>query len=289
METIKITAPAKVNLFLAITGRRPDGFHELETIFQAVDLCDTIELKLQPSGITLECDWPDLPVDENNLCWKAAARLQQKNKVAAGVALRLQKQIPPGAGLGGGSSDAAATLLGLNRLWELNLSPEQLQEYAAQLGADVPFFLRGGTAVGKARGETLAAIATPDLWFVIAWPGKILSTAAVYKAWDEQPAGSAISLQQMLDALQPRPLQHIAGLLRNDLEAAAIKLYPACAKLKRELLEAGCPGALVSGSGSAVFGLAGSEHQAHDITAQFSHRHNLWMRIARSISTGEAR
>lgn len=285
---IRVLAPAKVNLFLAVKGRRPDGSHELETIFQAIDLADVIELELLPSEIRLTSDRPGLPAGEGNLCWRAAALLREKAGTQKGATIRLRKEIPVGAGLGGGSSDAAAALVGLNRLWELDLATEDLQDCAAQLGADVPFFLQGGTALGKGRGEVLSPLPTPDLRLVVAWPKTTLSTALVYQAWDEQPGQGAVSLEEMLEAVQKNDPAQIAASLRNDLEAAAMRLCPACAAVKEDLLRAGGLGALVSGSGSAVFGIARDERHADEMAASISAREDLWIRKAKSLRSGEA-
>ncbi|NIM04690.1 MAG: 4-(cytidine 5'-diphospho)-2-C-methyl-D-erythritol kinase [Armatimonadetes bacterium] len=283
---IRMVAPAKVNLFLAIQCRRADGFHELETVFQAIDLADVIELETSPEGIHMTSDWPGLPAGKGNLCWRAAALLAESAGTSKGVEIRLNKKIPPGAGLGGGSSDAAAVLLGLNRLWELHLSPEELQTRAASLGADVSFFLQGGTALGKGRGEVLSALPTPHLWFVIGWPGVTLSTSAVYQDWDKQPSAGNTKLSEMLSALEATEASGIAAALRNDLEDTTLRLCPACAELKSTLLERGCSGALVSGSGAAVFGIARDKELADEVTAALSRR-GLWARSASSLSSSE--
>jgi 4-diphosphocytidyl-2-C-methyl-D-erythritol kinase len=286
---IRISAPAKVNLFLAVRGRREDGFHELESVFQAIELADEVEFQPRPEGIRISADWPGLPDGEDNLCWRAANLLMEETGARRGVEIRLHKRIPPGAGLGGGSSDAAAVLLALNRLWELNLSAEALGRLAASLGADVAFFLKGGTALGRGRGEVLSSLPTPDLWFVLAWPEENLSTAQVYRAWDEQPAAGEASLEEMLEAVKSNDSRRTAACLRNDLEEAAMRLCPPIEGLKKELLEAGCLGAQVSGSGSAVFGIAQDENHAGEIAAVLSRQEGLWMRRSHALPAAASR
>lgn len=278
---IRLTAPAKVNLFLAVRGVRPDGYHQLETIFQAIDLTDEIELDLLPEGIRVSSDHPDLPIGEENLCRRAAALLQQRMASQKGVEIRLTKQIPIGAGLGGGSSNAAAVLRGLSRLWELDLKEHALQQLGASLGADVAFFLRGGTALGRGRGEFLSPLPTPRLWLVIAWPKVALSTRLVYQAWDEQPSYGAVELAELAQAIEADDPARIAGALRNDLEAATLRLCPACGELKRRLLAAGALGAMVSGSGSAVFGIAESASEAAEVAGRLAGE-DVWVRVAKT-------
>jgi len=286
-RAVRVVAPAKVNLFLAVEGRRPDGWHAVETVYQAIDLADKIEFRPRPSGIHLVSDWEGLPTGEGNLCWQAAALLQEKSGTERGVEIRLHKRIPPGAGLGGGSSDAAATLKALNRLWGLGLSAEELQKCAASLGADVAFFLQGGTALGRSRGEAVSSLPTPQLWFVLAWPRMGLSTAAVYQEWDEQPCRESGSLREMLEALESKDTGKIASCMRNDLERAAARLCPVCADLKKELLEEGCPGALVCGSGSAVFGIARDSQQARETAVSLSESRGVWTAVTKTVSAGE--
>lgn len=280
---IRLTARAKVNLFLAVRGVRPDGCHELETVFQALDLADEIELELQPEGLRVSSHHPDLPDGEENLCWRAAALLQQRMASQKGVELRLTKRIPVGAGLGGGSSDAAAVLRGLNRLWELDLDEQALQQLGASLGADVAFFLRGGTALGRGRGEFLSPLPTPQLRLVIAWPKVALSTRLVYQAWDAQPSQGEAELAEMAQAIEADDPARIAGALRNDLEAATLRLCPACGELKQRLLAAGALGAMVSGSGSAVFGIAESESAAEEVAGRLAGE-DVWVRVAKTTS-----
>jgi 4-diphosphocytidyl-2-C-methyl-D-erythritol kinase len=284
---IKVIAPAKINLFLEITGRQADGFHDLRTVFQAIDLADTVALETAEKGIALVNDWPELPNSRNNLCWKAAALLMKSHDIKQGVAIKLHKTIPVGAGLGGGSSDAAATLLGLNTLWELGLSRPQLQLVSEGLGADVTFFLSGGSQIGEGRGEKLTALTARKFYFVIVWPRVLLPTAAVYAAWDEQPEQGTATLNAFMAAWEKGEPKDLASHFRNDLQGATERLCPICRELRQELLDAGCLGAMVSGSGSAVFGLAASDRQANDIALEMqARRPQGWIKVAKSLANG---
>jgi 4-diphosphocytidyl-2-C-methyl-D-erythritol kinase len=288
MSSINISAPAKINLFLEVAEKRSDDYHSLRTVFQAIDLVDTIELKESESGISLINDWPELPNGQNNLCWKAAALLARATGCGRGVQITLHKEIPVGAGLGGGSSDAAATLLGLNKLWELNLSPRELLPIGERLGADVNFFLQGGSRLGEGKGEILSPLAPVRLHFVTAWPRVLLPTAAVYAAWDERPERGAVGLEAFLEAWRKGEPEIIAAHFRNDLQAAAERLCPVCGELIEELMAAGCLGELVSGSGSAVFGLAATRLQAEAIAqALRARRPHCWIRSAETLAAGD--
>jgi 4-diphosphocytidyl-2-C-methyl-D-erythritol kinase len=283
MQRIRIIAPAKVNLYLEVIDRRPDGYHDLRTIFQAIDIYDTLEFDEQPFGLQVTSDWPGLPEGKDNLCWRAAALLSSRRDLKKGMKIHVSKQIPPGAGLGGGSSDAAATLKGLNRIWRLNLDRGELQEMASLLGADVAFFLDGGAGVGEGMGEKIRPIPTSEISFVIVWPEICLSTPAVYGEWDKRPEKAKSTLASMITALEDGEQNRIASLLRNNLEGAANRLSPICGEIKEEMLRAGCLGAMVSGSGSAVFGIASSNKEAQKI-AKVLHGKYHWVRSAKSLA-----
>ena len=250
-------APAKLNLFLEVLGKRPDGYHEIETLMVAVDLYDTLEFIDDPSGaVTLVCDDPSLPVDGRNLVVKAALRLRAEANVDRGVKISLHKEIPAQAGLGGGSSDAAATLRALDLLWGTGLGDERLGRLAGEIGSDVAFFLHGPAAICRGRGERVEAVemSTP-LHFVLICPPVGVSTAAAFGALvvpsESRPIGPAVAALGDADALGP--------LLYNRLQAAAEAVEPSLAQTRELLKDHGPPhlsGHLMSGSGSAHFGLA---------------------------------
>jgi 4-diphosphocytidyl-2-C-methyl-D-erythritol kinase len=262
-EVLRVKAPAKINLILAVGARRPDGFHHLETIFQTIDLCDELSFQKTAGPFRITCNDPDVPTDASNLIWKAFELLQKNKKISCGCEVMLKKKIPMGAGLGGGSSDAAATLLALDQLWETHSTPAELENLAAQLGSDVPFFLRGGTALGKGRGEILEALPkAPELFLVVALPEARISTPWAYARLDELPDRHFFSIAPMLEALKKENISEIARSLGNSFEEALFPALPVLANLKKKLLALGALGASLSGSGSAMFGLYENEERA---------------------------
>jgi 4-diphosphocytidyl-2-C-methyl-D-erythritol kinase len=257
-----LTVPsfAKVNLGLEVLGTRSDGYHELRTLFQAIDLHDEITLRPRPRGITLECDHPGVPRDETNLAWRAAESLRRRARVTGGVAIRIEKRIPVAGGLGGGSSNAAAVLMALNRLWRLDLGPDDLHRMARRLGADVPFFLVGGTALGLARGDEVYPLYRQVTGHVVLVdPGRPVSTAAVFARVD---AGlTARENSYTIFRFVSRDLEGAEAfpVLTNDLEQAALEEAPDLARtvgrIRGALVREGALLAALSGSGSSYFGV----------------------------------
>ncbi|HBN10273.1 MAG TPA: 4-(cytidine 5'-diphospho)-2-C-methyl-D-erythritol kinase [Cyanobacteria bacterium UBA8530] len=262
-EVLHVKAPAKINLFLAIGARRPDGFHDLETIFHAIELCDELSFRKTKESFRITCLAPDVPTDSSNLIWKAAELLKKEKGCSFGCEVELKKKVPMGAGLGGGSSDAAATLRALDRLWETHSTRGELERMAAKLGSDVPFFLGKGTALGKGRGEILESLPSlPELFLVVALPQVRISTPWAYARLDEMPARRHFSIAPMLEALKKGSLSEIAQSLGNSFEEALFPSLPILADLKKKLLSSGALGASLSGSGSAMFGLYENEEKA---------------------------
>ncbi len=246
-------APAKINLGIEILRRRPDGYHDIETLFQSIDLCDDLEIEALPGTreVRLSGDDPAIPWDERNLIFKAARLLQDESAAASGARIRVRKRVPAGKGLGGGSSDAAATLWALDRLWGLGLPPERLSALSARLGADVPYFLSGGLCLGTGRGDVLEPLPDPPpLWCALALPPFPVLTADVYRALPAAltSPGEPGRMIRFLEAGDFR-------LLRNQLEEAIFRAHPGLADIKRHFRDRGAVLTLVSGSGSAVFGL----------------------------------
>ena len=273
---ICLRAPAKLNLYLRVLGRRPDGYHEIETLFERLDLADELTFEPQPSGITLTCSDSHLSCGGDNLVLKAARLLQRTSGTPRGARIHLTKRIPLAAGLGGGSSDAAATLLGLTKLWELSLAPEQLIELAATLGSDVPFFLAPTPfAVGRGRGEACEPVAGPHLAHVLVVPEERLSTQEVYAGARFNLTAPKPSITMVLHALSNGSPRELAEGLWNDLEPEAIRRCPVISSIQKHLRDLGCLTTLVSGSGSAVFGLC--RDPAHDIAARLrTHAPQPW-------------
>ena len=267
---IRLAAPAQTNLFLEVPARRPDGFHELDTVFVALELADELELRPLPGGrIELQVEGgPDVPADSTNLAWRAAEALRQvAGRPELGAALQLTKRIPAGGGLGGGSSDAAAVLRGLDRLWETGLGAARLHALAAGLGSDVPFFLAGGLQRGRGRGERLEPLPRPPrpLDLVLVLPGFPCPTPQVYRElapWLPGPEGPR-SPAPLLAALAAGDPEAVGAELWNRLALPAFARWPRLSELERMLrARPGVTGALLSGSGSTLFALCASTDAA---------------------------
>ena len=260
---MRIRAPAKVNLSLRVVGRRRDGYHLVDTVMIPVSLYDEIEItrpKRARPAIKVTCDHPLAPSGKKNLAYRAAALLLKKAGIRAPVHIRIRKRIPVGAGLGGGSSDAAATLVGLNRLFRLGWGRERLLPLAGSLGADVPFFILGKPARGRGIGDKLATIgAIRRLWLVLLYPGFPVATRWAYGRLPRKLTKDIEKTSINLPVSDPETL---AGLLVNDLEKVVLRRYRRVAHLKERLIQEGAAGALMSGSGSSVFGIFFSRRRA---------------------------
>ncbi|HEX7722451.1 MAG TPA: 4-(cytidine 5'-diphospho)-2-C-methyl-D-erythritol kinase [Pyrinomonadaceae bacterium] len=264
MSDVTITLPAfaKINLTLRVLGKRADGYHDLDTIFQTISLQDTIEISpLDQPHIILSCNDRSLSVGEDNLVIRAARTLQDGRASSKGARIHLEKRIPVQAGLGGGSSDAAVTLIGLARLWDLSLAREDLVTIASQLGADVPLFLSGGTARGTGSGDKLELLADwSEKFLLIVKPNANVNTSDAYKALDERSLTTHNSKTILSTSVAKRIFDRVDfASLTNDFEVVAFDLAPEIRRAKGALLKAGANAALLAGSGSAVFGLFDSE------------------------------
>ncbi|MFP4305667.1 MAG: 4-(cytidine 5'-diphospho)-2-C-methyl-D-erythritol kinase [Desulfococcaceae bacterium] len=275
---ISVAAPAKINLFLAVTAKRPDGYHELESLFCPLDLSDRLELDFETRGISLACDHPQAPADETNLAWRAAERFFKATGIPANLSIRLEKRIPVAAGLGGGSADAGAALAALNRHFGEPLSEGELRRIAAELGADVPFFLRAIPAWARGVGDRLRPIQNlPPRWVILlAFPWAV-STADVYKNLN-------LALTKCSKVTKSLTLTggrfHGTGYaLCNDLETVTAARHPEISAAKDALLSTGAEGALMSGSGPTVFGLFRRRETARKAEATLARREG-WRVIA---------
>jgi len=269
---MEIQAPAKLNLFLDILGKRPDGYHEIRTVMQAVNLCDTIALQERGRGISLACRGLDAPEGPANLVWQAAELFFRETGLDVGVTIELIKRIPAQRGLGGGSSDAAATLKGLDRLFGTGLPEEALMGMAAQLGSDVPFFIEGGTALCEGRGERVTPISCDhEFHYTLVIPPFGLSTRAVYDDLTRNdltpPHGGATILTK---AMNRGDGPSLGSCLSNRLERPSFRLCPRLQSIKEELAALGFLGVLMSGSGTALFGLAPSMSTAESLAASIA-------------------
>ncbi len=264
-----LSAGAKVNLVLEVLGRRADGYHEIATVMQAVDLSDRLILE-EADTISCRAAGSGVPTDGSNLAVRAARALGEAAGIARGVRITLDKRIPVAAGLGGGSANAAATLVGLNRLWGLRWSAARLGEVAVALGMDVPFFLHGGTALGTGRGEKLEAVPGVGLALVLVNPRFGSSTAEVYGRVTPEMYTDGTRARALLGALRSRRPARVAAALYNGLEPAAAPLHPEIGRMKAALLAAGVLGVALSGSGPTVFGVARSFEHARQVRARLA-------------------
>ncbi|AKL98589.1 4-(cytidine 5'-diphospho)-2-C-methyl-D-erythritol kinase [Endomicrobium proavitum] len=268
---INLKAPAKVNLFLEITGKRPDGYHNLETIMQTISLYDELSFELSESAIELECSDKNLASDESNIVFKAAKVLKERYGVKAGVKIFLKKEIPTGAGLGGGSSDAAAALKALVKIWKLNIEKEELQNIASKLGADVPFFLTGGTALCEAIGDIVTPLkAIEGIGIVLVNPGFGVPTAGVYKKI-KFPLTNQRKINKIKTLICDGSFntKDAFDSCFNRLEEFVLPDYPQIAEIKQVLTQLGCA-SLMSGSGATVYGIFESASQLKNIQFKLS-------------------
>ncbi|WP_019536492.1 4-(cytidine 5'-diphospho)-2-C-methyl-D-erythritol kinase [Paenibacillus ginsengihumi] len=254
-------APAKINLSLDVLYKREDGFHEVEMVMTMVDLADRIEMQELPRDtVIISSQAGYIPLDEKNLAFQAAKLIKERYDVRQGVYIHLDKHIPVAAGLAGGSSDAAATLRGLNRLWRLNIPADELQRLGAELGSDVPFCVTGGTAVARGRGEKLEPIESPpQCWVVLAKPPINVSTAEVYGKLNVRSIRRRPSTERVVEAIRLKRFDLLCQELGNVLEGVTMELYPEVRQLKECMLRMGAEGVLMSGSGPTVFGLVSKE------------------------------
>jgi 4-diphosphocytidyl-2-C-methyl-D-erythritol kinase len=254
-------APAKINLSLDVLRKRDDGYHEVEMVMTMVDLADRIEMQELPRDtIIISSQAGYIPLDEKNLAFQAAKLIKDRYDVRQGVYIHLDKKIPVAAGLAGGSSDAAATLRGLNRLWQLGIPTEELKVLGAELGSDVPFCVAGGTAVARGRGEKLEAVgAPPQCWVVLAKPPINVSTSEIYGHLDAAAIQQHPSTAGMLAALERKDFDGMCAHLGNVLEDVTLRLYPEVRHVKECMQRLGADGVLMSGSGPTVFGIVSKE------------------------------
>jgi 4-diphosphocytidyl-2-C-methyl-D-erythritol kinase len=281
-------SPCKVNLLLNILGKRPDGFHELETVMHPVNLFDEIRFERGGDGIRLTCNEPTLPVGSKNLVHRAADAFLKLHNPGAGVRIHLQKKIPLAAGLGGGSGNAAMTLLALNELFDRPLSTAQLNELAASLGSDVPFFLQNRPALATGRGEKIQSLdffpALRGKAFVLIHPGFGISTPWAYQALARFPDalnGRAGRAQKLVSLLQAGDWRAAGGEFYNSLEAPALEKYPVLALFQEFLHANGALAALMSGSGSTTFALAENQAAAEALAEKFKAKFgaNCWTAV----------
>ena len=256
MEKVKIPAYGKINLFLDIKNVREDGFHNLEMVMQSIKLHDNIMISARRKGINISTNSKEIPTDENNLAHKAATVVLERAEINKGVNIHIEKNIPVAAGLAGGSTDAAAVIKGLNKLFALDYSYENLHKLAAGIGSDVPFCLKGGTAFASKRGEQLEYL--PSLkkkWVILIKPPKIVSTKEIYQLYDEMKVDKNIPVKKLLAIIKKRKEINIKDGWANVLEPVTKKIVKDVAVIESKLFDYGFDFTMMTGSGPTVFSL----------------------------------
>ena len=297
---MKLFSPAKVNLYLKVLRRRPDGYHELETLFERISLGDEITLSPATNGIEFKTNSKKIPAGPENLVWRAAQLLKEKFKIKQGVKIYLKKHIPVSAGLGGGSSNAAAVLLGLNRFWKLDLPEKKLLELGASLGSDIPFFiLNTPLALGTGRGDILTRIPTPGrkIWHCLVKPPFGISTKEAYQGLNlPSLTPSKSDVRMLIHSIRKGDFRRVSGFLTNSLERTGLSTAPTdvprsrdrglevsknkrvitILKIKSELIRQGALGSLMSGSGSTVFGVFRSKRESDRVAKILKKKNKSW-------------
>lgn len=260
MERVTIRSPAKLNLGLRVLFKRPDGYHEIETVMLMVDLCDELSFEEAPRGIEIVCNDREVPIDELNLAYKAALALIKERAPQKGVRIEIAKRIPISAGLGGGSSNGAATLLALDRMWGLGLGSKELMAYACRLGSDAPFFTFWHAALATGRGEALERInPARQLFVLIVCPAAKIPTGWAYENLKIDLTSTSSRAKILICLLETGDLINVGMHLKNDLEEVVCEKVPAIAGIKAELIKLGALGSSMSGSGPCVFGIFASQ------------------------------
>ncbi|MCM1102451.1 MAG: 4-(cytidine 5'-diphospho)-2-C-methyl-D-erythritol kinase [Clostridium sp.] len=265
MNTCVRRAYAKINLGLDVLGRRPDGYHELRTVMQTVDIWDELTLTKTDAGIAITTDAGELPTDGDNLIHKAIKLMQEEYGFDGGVRVHLRKNIPIAAGMAGGSTDAAATLKGVNELYELGVSEKRLMELGVRIGADVPYCVAGGTVLAEGIGERLTRLpAAPECVLVVAKPVYNISTKEIYEKLDARTDYPHPDMDGLLAAIREGSLSGMAARLGNVLEAVTIEQCPMVSRIRETILAGGALGCLMSGSGPSVFGIFADREKAEE-------------------------
>ena len=268
MKSIALRSPAKLNLFLKVTNKRKDGYHNLVTLFERVDLFDEIKISVNRTGaIRIFCKDREVPKGPRNLVFKAARLIKDDFALANGMDIYIKKRIPVAAGLAGGSSNAAAALMGINRLLKLSLSKKELIDYAKRIGSDVPFFLHNGSwALGKQRGDAVKPLKLrAKIWHVLVVPRLKVYSSQVFRALNLKLTKKNDNVNILIRALRDYDLSRAACFLRNDLESTIIRFHPNLLRVKDQLKRLGAQGVAFSGSGPSVFGMVHSKNEAKKI------------------------
>lgn len=270
MDRYTTKAYAKINLGLDVIRKLPNGYHQVRMIMQAIDLWDELTLEKTEDGIAVTTDTGELPTDESNLVYQAAKLMRDTCSLREGITIHLQKNIPIAAGMAGGSTDAAAVMLGMDRLWGLHISPAELMRMSVSIGADVPFCILGGTALAEGIGEQLTPLPPlPSCYILAAKPDVSVSTRYVYEHLDAADIQHHPDIDGMTTAIRDGSLQGVLDRMGNVLEAVTVPAYPVIASIKEKMLELGAAASLMSGSGPTVFGIFTQKSTAESAFRQF--------------------
>ncbi|MGQ9617614.1 MAG: 4-(cytidine 5'-diphospho)-2-C-methyl-D-erythritol kinase [Candidatus Aminicenantia bacterium] len=273
---------AKINLGLEIEGLMPDGYHRIRTIFQSIDLFDVLHFERVEKGIELSGNRNDVPWNEENLIYKAAKKFFERFKISEGISIRVEKNVPPGSGLGGGSSNCACTLIALREIFKRDISKEEVVSLSSELGADVPYFFYGGTCIGEGKGDIIREIEDlRNYYFFLVIPEKIkVSTSLAYKEWDK----STLTFSRKNSKINKLEICRNFKNLKNDLEEVVFEKYEELKEIKRRIMEERFEIVMMSGSGSCIYGMTESLDRAEEIKEKFS---DFRVEIVRAVGREE--
>lgn len=285
MKQLRLNAYAKINLTLDVLGDRPDGYHDIETVMHTVELHDSIILREDGEGIVLRCSSPDVPPETQNIVHRAAHLLRETFHIARGIEIELTKRIPVASGLGGGSSDAAVTLLGLAQMWKLRVDNRQLMELGSKIGSDVPFFLIGGAALAVGRGERVRMLPPlPTTWVVIAWPKVQVTSEWAYKALDHGSVRKRPNTAGVVRALEGEDARGVGQLLCNVFEEVVVEHHPVVARIRDRMASHRPLGLSLSGTGPSFFAMAANEAAAGEIGASVRDMEGVEVVVTRTFA-----
>jgi len=282
MKRLILKAPGKINLYLNVLGKRDDGYHQIETVVQSISIYDTLYFEKIKEGIHLICNHPYLCSEKDNLVYRAARLFFKLTNIKAGVRITVDKSIPVGGGLGGGSADAAATLLGLNSLFNTNIPEDNLEKFSSILGSDVPFFIKKGTALLRGRGDEIHPLPSiKEGWIVLVYPNIPISTSWVYSKISSRLTQEGLNVKLNKDNLKRKissgQLLEVKDLLYNKLEEVVIEEFPLIEEIKNELRKRGARGSLMSGSGSTVFALTEGKKEAEKLARYLQSKGKVYL------------
>ncbi|MCD6471651.1 4-(cytidine 5'-diphospho)-2-C-methyl-D-erythritol kinase [Candidatus Aerophobetes bacterium] len=273
-----IWAAGKINLYLNVLGKYRNGYHKIESIMQSVTLSDKITLRPIKKNIKIISNNSKIPLNEKNLCWRAANLFFKRTKIKEGLEIEIYKTIPSGAGLGGGSADAAATLVGMDKLFQTKVESSDLLKWANELGADIPFCLKGGTALVRGKGEKITPLLSiKDGWIILLYPQIPISTSWAYKKVKVKLTKKKLNIKLINELIEKEGLMGLSPFLYNKLEEVVMEKFPLIKEIKREMLIMGAKGSLMTGSGSTIFTIVENREKAKYILHKLQNRGKVYL------------